>query len=328
MVSVQFGVTDRAFRYSHTIGRTSFFGDGFRHPMDVEFSNAGVLYVLSRSRQDRPNGVRITVCTVDEDYITQFGSFGEGDGQFVWPISLALSQNEKVYVADQWLNRITVFDQDGEFVAKWGVAGRLDGQMNHPFGMVFDHHDNLLIVDSRNHRVQRFSNDGTFIDKWGEFGSGPGQFDLPWGITVDHLGQIYVADWNNHRVQKFTSNGKFLAAFGSHGTGAGQFHRPSGVAVDGDGDIYVADWGNHRVQVLTASGRHISTFYGDGTLSKWGERSLEANPDKAWQRGLVRDREPERRFWNPVSVRIDANKRILVADCMRHRIQVYQKAYI
>ena len=325
MTSVLFGVKDRAFQYSHTIGRFTFFGGGFRHPMDIAIGKDGVMYVPNRSRQDVPEGVRVTLFTLDEEYLSQFGTFGEADGEFVWPVSIALDRDENVYVADQWLNRISIFDKSGEFLDKWGVGGSGDGQLNQPFGMAFDSENDLHVVDSRNSRVQKFTKDGRFLAKWGEYGSGPCQFNLPWGIAIDQEDNIYVADWNNHRIQKLTPDGEYLAEFGSHGTGVGEFHCPSGVAVDRDGDIYVADWGNHRVQAFTPDGRHITTLTGDGTISKWGELTLAASPDKAWQRKLVRNLEPERQFWNPVAVRVDSQNRLLVADCMRHRIQVYQK---
>ena len=325
MSGVMIGITSRIFNYSHTIGRSTFFGEGFRHPMDIALASDEVMYVPNRSRQDRPNGVRVTVCTMGEEYLREFGSYGERDGQFVWPVSIGLDRAENVYVVDQWLNRISIFDKGGNFLTKWGVAGHGEGQFNQPFGIAFDGEENLQVVDSLNSRVQRFTKDGKFLGKWGEEGSGPGQFRLPWGISIDHRGDVYVADWGNDRVQKFTADGEYLAEFGSPGDGVAELHRPTGIAIDKDGDIYVADWGNHRVQVFTNDGRYITTFTGDGTLSKWAQWTLAANPDRVRQRRLVRDFEPERRFWNPVAVRIDPQGRVLVADCMRHRIQVYQK---
>lgn len=325
MSSVFFGITTRSFSYDHTIGRSEYSGPGFRHPMDLAIGRGDVIYVPSRSRQDRPDGVRVTVCTVDEDYLREFGRFGEDEGQFIWPSSIDLDSSEKVYLADQWLNRISVFDKEGDFLGKWGTAGSGEGQLNQPSGIAFNREDDLYIVDSHNNRVQKFTKDGKFLAAWGEAGAGPGQFNLPWGISIDHNGDVYVADWRNDRVQKFTPDGEFLAEFGSSGSGIGQFNRPAAVAVDKDGDIYVADWGNNRVQVLTPDGRHITAFTGDAELSKWARAKLEANPDMMKQRNLVRDREPERSFWNPVAIEIDSQGRVLVADCQRHRIQVYQK---
>ena len=325
MSSVFFGITTRSFHYAYTIGRQENGGSGFRYPIDLALGPSGVIYVPNRARQYRPQDQRVTVFTVEEDYVGEFGHYGEADGDFVWPISVALDSEGNVYVADQWLNRISIFDKDGEFLDKWGVAGSGDGQLNEPFGMSFDREDNIHVVDSQNNRVQKFTRDGKYLAKWGEAGTGPGQFNLPWGITIDHNGDVYVADWRNDRIQKFTAEGEFLAQFGSSGSGVGEFNRPAGTAVDKDGDIYVADWGNHRVVVLTSEGRHITTLTGDSTVSNLAQQKLEANPDMIRQRSLIRDFEPERHFWNPTSIEVDPQGRVLVADCQRHRIQVYQK---
>ena len=325
MSSVSFGVTSRTFEYSHTVGRRLFSGSGFRHPMDLALSQDDLIYVANRSTQQAPEGVRITVCTAGEEFITEFSEFGEDAGKMIGPVSIALDGNDNVYVADQWLNRISIFDKHGIFLDSWGREGSGPGEMDQPFGIAFDKNYDLYVVDSRNHRIQKFTKDGKFLDEWGGLGNKPGQFNLPWGICLDTQGDIYVADWRNDRIQKFKYSGEYLGEFGSSGNGTGQYLRPAGVAVDKHGDIYVADWGNHRVQVFTRHGRHITTLTGDATLSKWGALSLNANPDMAKQRSLVRDFEPERQFWNPVAVRIDPQGRVLVADCMQHRIQVYQK---
>ena len=320
-----FGITTRSFHYAYTIGRDEFFGPGFKAPIDLAVGQDEMIYVPNRSKQGRLDGVRVTVFTMGEDYLKDFGRYGERDGEFVWPISIAVNSSGNVFLADQWLNRISIYDKGGEFLDKWGEAGSDDGQLNQPFGMAFDREDNLYVVDGHNNRIQRFTKDGKFLAKWGEAGTGPGQFNLPWGITIDSRGDVYVADWRNDRVQKFTADGRYLAEFGSSGDGVGQFHRPSDVAVDKDGDIYVTDWGNNRVQVLTPDGRHITTFPGDATVSKWGVAKLRANPDMIKQRELIREYEPWKRFWNPVAIEVDSQGRILVVDCQRHRIQVYQK---
>ena len=325
MSSVFFGATSRTYHYDRTVGRGEFSGPGFREPVDLAISPDGVMYVPNRCWEHRPDGVRVTIMTLDEDYIGQFSRFGDGDGEISWPTSIALDSNQNVYITDELLNRVSIFDKDGEYLGKWGVPGSGDGEINKPSGIKFDKEDNLYVVDSSNNRVQIFTKDGKFLAKWGEPGSGEGQFNLPWGLAIDNSGDVYVADWRNDRIQKFTADGQFLAEFGSLGSGPGEFDRPTGVAVDKDGDIYVADWRNDRVQVITPDGRHISTFTGDAGISKLGQAKLDANPAMIRQRGLVRDFEPERRFWRPKALVIDAEGRIIILDSNRWRIQVYQK---
>ena len=323
-----FGVATKTYEYSYTMGRREYVGAGFSWPMDFTRGPDGTIYVVSRSGEYRPDGLRITMLTMEEDYVGSFGRYGHGNGQFVWPSSITHDKEGNVYISDEYLNRISIFNSKGEYLDHWGNSGSSDGEINKPAGLAFDDHDNLYVSDSVNNRIQVFSKDGNFLAKWGTEGTGDGQFNLPWGITVDHNGYVWVADWRNDRVQKFTSDGAFLARFGTSGEWPGQFYRPTDVAVDKDGDFYITDWGNNRVQAFTEDGRFITTFKGDADISKWGWDKLHANPDMIKQRALLREDEvqEERHFRHPTAVDVDDQQRILILDCNRFRIQVYQKS--
>lgn len=323
-----FGLTDRTFTYSHSLGRNEFAGTGFRNPVDMAVSNDDVVYTVNRSYENRPDGIRVCVVTLDEEYITEFASFGEGDGQLVWPTSIALDADSNVYVADEWLNRISVFSKDGEFLRKWGKAGAGAGELDRPAGIAIGGDGTVFLTDSRNNRAQKFTLDGEYLGKFGSAGSGPGQFDLPWGIALGPDGSVFVADWRNDRVQHFSSDGEWQAAFGHSGSAVGQFNRPNSVCVDGDGDIYVADWLSNRVQVLSSEGRFITEWRGDHALSKWGREKLMSNPDMIRQRALAFANNPgfEQHFSHPCAVKLDRQGRICVLDHIRGRIQVYVKS--
>lgn len=322
-----FGLTDRTFHFSHAVGRAEFAGTGFRNPVDMAIAPDGSVFVVNRSYEQRPDGVHLTVCTLDEEYITEFGAAGEGDGEFVWPTSVALDSKGDVYVADEWLNRISKFTKDGEYLSKWGTAGSGDGEINGPSGIAIDSSNNIVVVDSKNNRVQKFTLDGGFISKFGSAGTGDGQFNLPWGVAVDKNDNIYVADWRNDRIQVFNSDGQWQQSFGQTGAGVGQFNRPNAVAVDDSGDIYVADWENNRVQAFAPDGRYITQFAGDATLSKWGRDKLASNPDMIRQRNIAFASEPdyEKNLSHPCAVKVDPQGRIGILDHTRGRIQVYVK---
>mgnify|MGYP001006476934 CR=1 FL=1 len=144
-----FGLTDRTFSYSHSVGRDEFAGTGFRNPVDMALGAYDSVYVINRAYENRPDGVRITVCTINEDYVTEFGSYGEGDGQFIWPSSITLDKDENIYISDEWLNRITVYDSNGEFLRKWGAQGSEPGQLDGPAGLAISGHS-IYVSDSRN----------------------------------------------------------------------------------------------------------------------------------------------------------------------------------
>ncbi|MQG46402.1 MAG: hypothetical protein FI712_11810, partial [SAR202 cluster bacterium] len=264
-------------QYTKTIGRGEQFGPGFTYPVDVARGKEGIMYVLCRGTEFRPEGVRVVVCTTDEEYISVFArgidyqgphAHNMDDGSLVWPTSIALDSQENLFISDEWLNRISSFSKDGDFLGKWEErTGSGDGELDRPSGMAFDADDNLYIVDSGNHRVQKFNKDGKYLAQFGTYGSGDGQFNMPWGITIDEAGDIYIADWRNDRIQKFGPDGKFLMKFGSSGSGEGEFDRPTDVAVDQDGVIYVSDWLNNRLQIFDETGKFIDLKTGEAGLS-------------------------------------------------------------
>ena len=333
-------VAGRVYDFSRVVGRSAVSGNGFTQPIGLALGEGDLVYVLSRGWEQIPNvpwnrgqtGVRVGKLTIgdqpgDEEFLGDFSRAGDADGRMIWPAGLALDSQQNVYVTDEWLNRVSVFDKDDNFLRVWGSAGAGDGELDKPSGIAIDHNDDLYIVDGGNHRVQKFSKDGRFLSKWGRLGSALGEFNSPWGITIDQQGDIYVADHKNHRVQKFTPDGQPVAEFGSYGTGKGQLNRPSGVAVDPQGDVYVSDWANHRVQVFGPDGRFITSLLGDAQeLSAWARGSFDANPDAAKRRREVRNLEVEWRFSYPTAVAFDADRsRVIVADCQRSRLQIYNK---
>lgn len=322
-------------QYSHTIGRGEQFGPGFTQPIACARGEGDTLYVICRAGEYRPEGTRITVCTVDEEYITSFArgvpsqgphEFNFDDGSLVWPTSLAFDKDWNVYVADEWLNRISIFSKDGDYLRKWTERpGRGDGELNRPSGIAFDADENVFIVDSGNNRVQKFTKDGRFLAKWGTAGSGDGELNMPWGIAIDKEGFVYIADWRNDRIQKFTGDGQFVMKFGSSGSGEGQFNRPSGVAVDSEGIIYVADWRNNRLQVFDQDGEFITLTTGEATISKWAKDKLDANAEMWEERKRAYGLEREKLFWGSAGVTVDDQDRIFISESARNRVQVFQK---
>ena len=176
-----FGITDRTFAYSHSVGRNEFGGTGFRNPVDLALADNDVIYVVNRSYENRTDGVRVTICTFNEDFIGEFGACGEGDGELMWPSAIELDGDGNVYIADEWMNRITIYDKDGNYLRQWGVAGSGDGELNAPSSLAMTSDGNVLVSDTKNHRIQKFTLDGKYIAQYGSHGDGPGQFNMPWG---------------------------------------------------------------------------------------------------------------------------------------------------
>ncbi len=326
----------RVFDYSFCLGMYGMSGQGFWTPQDMALGENGIVYVINRGAEEL--GQRISRVTLDHQFLGQFGAYGRGDGQFIWPRSIALDNGNggnngngiRVFATDDFLNRVSIFDADGAFLSGWGQPGSAAGELNGPAGIAIDHNragadGNVVIVDSLNHRIQRFTADGEYLGGFGSHGDADGQFNLPWGLCIGDDGAIYVADWKNRRVQKFDADGNFLQKFEASPSGIGALQGPTGVAVDSEGDVYVADWGSHQVQIYAPDGRFIASLVGDAQQpSPWTQTYIDANPDIIKARRRV-DLEPEWRFRRPVAVKVDANDSIYVLEAARHRLQVYDK---
>jgi DNA-binding beta-propeller fold protein YncE len=341
MTTIETKARPKFLEYVMTLGMTTMEGRGFYYPVDTAIGQDGRLYVVNRSLDNVTRGVRITMCDIDSEYYGTFGSFGERDGQFIWPSGGAIDSGGRVYISDEQLHRISIFDHAGAFLSRWGAHGTGEGELDTPSGIAFDNQDNLYVSDTYNHRIQIFTADGRFLLSFGSQGQGAGELNLPWGVTLDANNNVYVADWGNDRILKFSPHGEYLASYGASGSGDGEFQRPSSVAVDGEGYIYVADWGNESVQVLDPEGGFVMKLRGQATLSKWAANFLSVNVEEGAARAranlepeidyaLVHPHEEsshiEKFFWSPVSVKLDGTGTLYVTESNRHRIQVYKRS--
>ena len=298
------------------------------YPADIAFSKNGDALILMRSEA----GSSIRIWSIEDaealtDDLKGIGSYGPGEGQFVWPVQILTDDEGNIFVSDEAIHKISRFNANGEFESRWGTHGDGDGEFDAPNGIAFDLDGNMVVVDSKNHRMQRYTPGGEYLGGFGSYGSGPGQFELPWGVHVDELGDVYVTDWGNHRLQIFSSDGELKQVIGEAGSGPGQFNRPTGVAVDAHGDIYVADWGNDRVLMFNADGQYIWSFTGDATLSRVARTYMLTNavPNRLREMG---DLEQEKRLRRPRSVRVDSEFRLFIPDYESYRVQIYQKEAI
>jgi len=320
-------VAPRPLRYSHTVGNLALTGRGFSNPYDIAVVDGRILYVLNRSNSNQASqgAVRVTICTVDEEYIGTMAGFGEDDGGLVWPTSIAADSEGNIYIADEHRHDVQVFNREHEFVRKWGTLGSGPNDMNRPSGLAVDSNDNIFVVDHMNNRIQQRRPDGTVVSQFGSAGDGPGEFNLPWGICTDASDNLYVADWRNDRIQKFTNDGQYISTIGRSGSGIGELNRPANVCVDKTGTVYVADWGNERVQLFSDLGFPITTVIGDSQMSKWGAEFLAANQDLVEGRKVAADMTPEMRLHGPTAVEVDEQGRVIIVDSCRHRLQIYER---
>ena len=145
---------------------------------------------------------RISKFDIDGQFVSCWGSLGQGPLQFNRVRALAIGPDGLLYAVDACNHRIQVMTRSGEFVREFGRAGSEPGQFNLPYDLAFGPSGHLYVVERGNTRVQKLTAEGVPVATWGEAGRGPGQLADPWAVAVDRAGRVHVVDTENHRVQR------------------------------------------------------------------------------------------------------------------------------
>jgi DNA-binding beta-propeller fold protein YncE len=166
--------------------------DAFNEPTGIAFAANGDLFI-----SDGYVNSRIIKFNRDGDYLSHWGSKGDGDGQFNLVHDVTLDAAGKVYVADRTNQRVQIFDASGKFLGKWTGIGA-------PWGLTYVAKENVIYMcDGLNNRVIKLGLDGQIQGVLGSQGRIQGKFDFVHNIAVDSEGSIYVVEIKNWRVQKF-----------------------------------------------------------------------------------------------------------------------------
>jgi DNA-binding beta-propeller fold protein YncE len=201
----------------------------------IAFDTNGNFYVAD------PGNKRVQKFGPDRAFLTKWGSFGNGDGQFGDPVGVAIDAQNRVYVIDDRRDDVQVFDANGQFLFKFASHGTGEGQINGTGTLGLDAEGNAWIADLGNDRIVAYDAAGNFLTQWGTTGTDLGELESPDDVAVDAAGNLYVTDSGNFRIQVFDRAGHVLAAWGSPGTGDGEFRVVAGIFLDGVGNVYVVD---------------------------------------------------------------------------------------
>ncbi len=133
----------------------------------------------------------------------KFGKRGEKNGNFNFPVGIAVAPNGNIAVTDTGSCSVQVFTPDYKFIQRFGTRGNRPGEFTRPKGIAIDSEGDYWVVDAAFNNFQIFSPKGVLLMWIGQFGNVPGAFNLPMGIYIDKNQKVYVSDQLNHRVQIF-----------------------------------------------------------------------------------------------------------------------------
>lgn len=174
----------------------------FNKPTDLDFGPDGSIYVT-----DGYGNNRVVKLDIEGNFVTAWGSKGEGAGEFDTPHGIAVDDEGRVYIADRGNSRVQIFDAGGKFLSEWKSE-----EIGRPWGVDVNSDGNVLVADGgdltntaydRNGAVL-MTPEGEILERWGSYGSQDGQFYWAHDIAAGADGSVYVVDVNaGMRVQKF-----------------------------------------------------------------------------------------------------------------------------
>ena len=203
---------------------------------------------------------RIQKFTSEGEFVTSWGNYGSGDGEFIGPWGIDVDSEGNVYVADMGNNRVQKFTSDGEFIAKWSTKVEGIWMYSMPQGVAVDNagfvyvqHTSVTPPVLIYSCIQKFTSEGVFIKKWFYW----------WGIafemTIDNENNVYAAGAFFGPLQKFTSDGKLIDEWNICSIKE-VFCSSTGIAVDTEVNVYISDMMHHRIKKFTSDGELITSW--------------------------------------------------------------------
>jgi len=173
----------------------------FNRPTKVAVARDGSFYV-----SDGYRNTRIIKFSPEGRFLFQWGTPGDGPGQFDLPHCVTLDRQDRVYACDRSNARVQVFDAQGHFLAQWK-----DAAIGRPYDMAIAQDGSVFIADGGDQPdtppdrsgVAVVTVDGKVVSRFGRWGNYDGEFEIAHDIAVGPDGAVYVGDITGKRIQKF-----------------------------------------------------------------------------------------------------------------------------
>jgi len=225
--------------------------------IDVAQNSQGEFYVL----KDLPP--RVMVFNREGRFLFQFGDTGKGAGQLSRPFSIAIDNQDRVFISDIDREKIMIFTPAGKFQDEFSSRASLvetDKYKNDAPGCIaIDRKSSqLYLSDSANGHITIHDLSGKFLKYFKSDKSAT--FCTPGTVRFDNKERVYVPEGMCDRIRIFKRDGTELAKIGASGDLLGQFSRLTGMTVDSQGRVYASDLLLKCIQVFDPEGNCLGVI--------------------------------------------------------------------
>ena len=179
------------------------------------------------------SGHCINMYELEGKLIKSFGSKGNGETQFNYPLGLDVSdKNNNIYVCDRSNHRIQILTEELKYHSVLGIdllKSPRDVKVTQDRVLVLAENDPCMFV---------FNSDHVLTNRLITRGDGK-QTNYPCRFDIDKEYNIIMSDHSNHCVYVFNQEGEQIHKFGKEGQGIGELYHPRGIALDNTGRIIV-----------------------------------------------------------------------------------------
>jgi DNA-binding beta-propeller fold protein YncE len=133
-------------------------GDGqFELPEGVAVNDSGNVYVVDSDMMPGGYHHRIQTFTGTGAYLTRWGGYGHGNGEFWFPEGVAPNTTGSILVADFYNSRIQEFTSRGGYLSQWGLIAEKKGWGAQPAGIAVDANGNIYVAIRPMQRIEKFA---------------------------------------------------------------------------------------------------------------------------------------------------------------------------
>ena len=187
--------------------------------------------------------------------VIKFGTSGREQGQFDWPVSVAVSKKTgNIAIADCDNKRIQLFSSKGEYLREFGNGQNGMEKLSQPNSVAYTSSGNIIVLDHS--KIFYFDEKGRFMNITTNL-----HLKNASSISVGHDDQLIVSDKGDKKIKVLSPNGTVLM----NSFSAPNCHTSPEFAICHQNRIFVSFFEENCVKVFDTEGHYLYDIGGEET---------------------------------------------------------------